>query len=224
IRSMAMALTQDSLEVVRQMFDTGILQSAFWHRFAMTAHSPVGLYPDQFKVKTITQGVGTFANNDLEHDDPTGADHDLYAAGLRKSLYNFMHGIGLDHPLQNWFEHQVPDTTLGDDLIQKYLDKPQGREMKSSHMIVWIGGPVRYDAEHNVIKISTKQEGIEMKCPVAEGLWLESVLGTMTPSLQSSLTYQELQADYISHQLPDFTIFWYGEIMEGLKEIGLLVV
>ncbi len=216
--------TVDSLEVVRQMFDTGILQSAFWHRFAMTAHSPVGLYPDQFKVKTITQVVGTFANNDLDHEDPAGDDHDLYAAGLRKSLYNFMHGIGLDHPLQNWFEHQVPDTTLDNDLIQKYLDKPQGREMKTSHLIVWIGGPVRYDSEHAILKISTKQEEIEMKCPVAEGRWLESVLSIMTPSFQSSLSYQELHADYERHHLPDFTLFWYGDNMEGLKEIGLLVV
>jgi hypothetical protein len=43
--------TIDSLEMVRQLFKTGVLQSAFWHQFAMTAHSPVGLDPSKFKVK-----------------------------------------------------------------------------------------------------------------------------------------------------------------------------
>ncbi|MBK9981067.1 MAG: radical SAM protein [Saprospiraceae bacterium] len=216
--------TIDSLEVVRQMFDTGIMQSAFWHRFAMTAHSPVGLYPDQFKVKTITQGVGTFANNDLEHDDPTGADHDLFAAGLRKSLYNFMHGIGLDHPLQNWFDHNVPDSSLANDLIAKYLARPDGREMKASHMIIWIGGPVRYDSKHKVLKISTKQEEIEIECPTAEGQWLESVLDKMSAKNNSPFTYQQLKEDYDRTDLNDFTLYWYGRVMEELKEIGLLVL
>lgn len=216
--------TIDSLEVVRQMFDTGILQSAFWHRFAMTAHSPVGLYPETFKVKAITQGVGAFANNDLEHDDPTGADHDLFAAGLRKSLYNFMHGIGLDHELQSWFEHDVPGTSLVPDLIEKYLARPQGREMKASQLIVWIGGVVKYDAKKSLLSISTKQDTKEIKCKADEGRWLEKVLESMRPTNNTSFTYQRLQEDYDRHHMDDFILFWYGGIMEELKGVGLLVL
>ncbi len=100
--------TIDSLEMVRQMFKTGILQSAFWHLFTMTAHSPVGLEPEKYKVKRVTEAVGTFANNDLEHIDESGADHEQFAFGLKKSLFNFMHGVCLDDPLQNWFEAKVP--------------------------------------------------------------------------------------------------------------------
>ncbi|HZI55059.1 MAG TPA: radical SAM protein, partial [Chitinophagaceae bacterium] len=37
--------TIDSLEMVRQLFKLGILQSAFWHLFTMTTHSPVGIDP-----------------------------------------------------------------------------------------------------------------------------------------------------------------------------------
>ena len=43
--------TIDSLEMVRQLFKLGILQSAFWHLFTMTAHSPVGLDPEKYKCK-----------------------------------------------------------------------------------------------------------------------------------------------------------------------------
>ena len=68
--------TIDSLEIVRQLFQNNILQSGFWHQFAMTAHSPVGLMPEQFKVKKVIEAIGTFANNDIEHIDPTGARHE----------------------------------------------------------------------------------------------------------------------------------------------------
>jgi hypothetical protein len=216
--------TIDSLEVVRQMFETNILQSAFWHRFAMTAHSPVGMYPEQFNVKAITAEAGSFAHNDLEHDDITGADHRLYGAGLAKSLYNYMHGVCLDHPLQEWFEHKVPATSLPSDLIESYLARPDGRDIKPANMILWIGGPVMYDDHRAVLTVSNKQETIEIRCPVPEGQWLSSVLLSMSPASGKTFSYQLLQEDYEKHHLGDFTLFWFGQVMEDLKEAGLLVL
>jgi hypothetical protein len=216
--------TIDSLEVVRQMFEANVMQSAYWHRFAMTAHSPVGMYPDQFSVRTITQGQGTFANNDLVHDDPSGADHDLFAAGLSKSLYNYMHGVCLDHPLQNWFGHKVPETTLPPDLISRYLARPDGREIKDSNQIVWIGGPVMYDTRAGALSIAARHETISVKCPPAEGQWLAGVLMAMAPASSTTYTYQKLQDDYVLHHFDDFTLFWFGKVMEPLKESGLLVL
>ncbi len=97
--------TIDSLEMVRQLFKTGVLQSAFWHLFTMTAHSPVGLNPEKYKVRKKTNEQGSFANNDIEHIDPEGADHESFSFGLKKSLYNFMHQAGLDEPLQKCRGH-----------------------------------------------------------------------------------------------------------------------
>ena len=216
--------TIDSLEVVRQMFEQGVMQSAYWHRFAMTAHSPVGMYPDQFDVKTITQGEGTFANNDLVHADPSGADHDLFGAGLSKSLYNYMHGVCLDHPLQNWFKHKVPDTTLPPNLIERFLAKPDARETKSSNLIVWIGGPVRYDTAMSALIIAAKHETISIKCPSAEGQWLAAVLTDMAPDSAVPYTFQKLLDDYVLNGFEDFTLFWFGKVMEELKQHGLLIL
>ncbi|MDQ3015998.1 MAG: radical SAM protein, partial [Bacteroidota bacterium] len=187
--------TIDSLEVVRQMFEADVMQSAFWHRFAMTAHSPVGLRPEQFRVTNLTTATGAFANNDLVHTDPTGADHDLYQHGLRKSLYNYMHGVCLEDPLQNWFDHPIPPTTLAPDLIQSYLMQADGREMKESNIIVWIGGQIIYDATSHVLSVSTLQETIEIDCPVNEGNWIAKTLSELQPEHGSSMTYQQLQED-----------------------------
>lgn len=216
--------TIDSLEVVRQMFEQNILQSAFWHRFAMTAHSPVGMYPEQFKVKTLTPEVGAFAHNDLDHEDPAGGEHHLFSAGLKKSLYNYMHGICFDLPMQSWFDHKVPETSLPSDLIERYLARPDGRETKATDLVIWIGGPVTYDVVRSILSIAARQQTIDIRCPQSEGLWLVAILDAMKPDQQAALTYRKLQEDYTLNGLHDFTLFWYGHVMEELKRMGLLVL
>lgn len=113
--------TIDSLEVVRQMFSLGLLQSAYWHRFAMTVHSPVGKDPDKYKVIRTGPVFEGFANNDLFHEDPSGADHSLFSEGLNKALYNYMHGKEWNTPLSKFFHFVVPATSHHANLIAKYL-------------------------------------------------------------------------------------------------------
>jgi hypothetical protein len=132
--------TVDALERVRQLFAAGCIQSAYWHRFAATAHSPIGLYPQQYGITLRPPANIRFAHNDLEFDDPVGTDHDFLGAGLRKAVYNYMHGIGLDTDVREWFEPPsngprrggrrhgprgapvgVPVTTVPPDLIDQFL-------------------------------------------------------------------------------------------------------
>ncbi len=216
--------TVDSLEVVRQMFEQGVLQSAFWHRFAMTAHSPVGLQPHQFKVVNHT-GLGTFANNDLEHSDPTGADHDLYGSGLKKSLYNFMHGVCLDYDLQEWFEHTIPATSLPSDLIYRYLSKPSLTIPKPNQKVFWIGGPMVFNPDTNTLDITTKKETYRLPCLALEGKWIEQlIIKTSASSDSDHLMFKEMEQGFIDFGLSDFTLFWHGNLMEDLRGIGLVVV
>jgi radical SAM superfamily enzyme YgiQ (UPF0313 family) len=113
--------TIDSLERVRQLFLEGCLSSAFWHRFSATAHSAVGLSPDEFGVQ-IKRGTDTsFAENDLTFSDSTGVDHDRYGFGLRKAVYNFMLGIGLDQDVRTWFDFKAPKAQVDPGLVRKAL-------------------------------------------------------------------------------------------------------
>jgi hypothetical protein len=120
--------TVDSLERVRQLFAAGCLQSAFWHRFAATAHSPIGQRPELFGIRLRPAPPPTFARNDLAFDDPTGADHDALGDGLRKALYNYMHGVGLDEDVRAWFRPArgrraaVPPTTVPPDFVRAALE------------------------------------------------------------------------------------------------------
>jgi hypothetical protein len=100
--------TVDALERVRQLFEAGCIQSAYWHRFSATAHSPIGLNPEQYGITLRPPPNITFAHNDVEFEDPVGADHDFLGAGLRKALYNYMLGVGLDADVRAWFEAPLP--------------------------------------------------------------------------------------------------------------------
>jgi hypothetical protein len=62
-----------------------------------------------------------FAKNDIGFIDPTGVDHDALGRGLKKAVYNFMHGIGLDEDLRAWFDVPVPKSRVGRNRIAKAL-------------------------------------------------------------------------------------------------------
>jgi hypothetical protein len=113
--------TVDSLEYVRQLFEQGCIQSGYFHRFACTVHSPVGLDPAAYGVTLVPPPPGRFARNDIGFIDPTGVDHAELGRGLDKAIYNYMHGIGLERPVHDWFERRVPRTKVRRDYIERAL-------------------------------------------------------------------------------------------------------
>ena len=113
--------TVDALEYVRQLFAAGCIQSGFFHRFACTVHSPVGLHPEQFGVTLKPLPKISFAKNDVQFIDPTGVDHAALGSALNKALYNFMHGLGLDKDVRDWFEAWVPKTRVPRHFIERAL-------------------------------------------------------------------------------------------------------
>ena len=100
--------TVDALEYVRQLFEAGCIHSGFFHRFACTVHSPVGLHPEEYGVTLKPLPPTSFARNDVGFIDPTGTDHATLGVALNKALYNYMHGIGLDEDVRAWFSGRVP--------------------------------------------------------------------------------------------------------------------
>jgi radical SAM superfamily enzyme YgiQ (UPF0313 family) len=113
--------TVDALERVRQLFEAGCIQSAYWHRFSVTAHSPIGKDPSKFGIKLLKAPAVSFAKNDLAFEDPTPCDHDAMGVGLRKALYNYMLGLGFENDSRSWFDKKVPKAKVPGDLIARAL-------------------------------------------------------------------------------------------------------
>lgn len=225
--------TVDSLEMVRQLFEVGVLQSGFWHQFAMTAHSPVGLYPEKFGVIKETEAIGTFANNDINYTDATGIDHDKFSFGLKKSLFNFMHGICFDYELQDWFEFKIPKTKICPDFIFDALQEEEDFNIKPTAKIVWLGRKPFVEHftkskkgnswEMMTLTFHDKKESFNIQTNKEEGEWLVEMLQKISVSDAKIYNYQEVKADFESY-LEDFELFWYSKPIKTLREFGLLVL
>ena len=226
--------TIDSLEMVRQMFELGILQSGFWHQFAMTAHSPVGMYPEKFGVRKESDAIGHFANNDIVHIDPQGADHDAFSYGLKKSLLNYMYGIGFDMRLQDWFEFKVPRTQITPHYIEQALEIEPDIVVKPTAKIVWLGGkptPQYFEKtkkgkvrEMAKLTFYDKKERFTLQVSKAQSIWLLDILPRLSTQNATILTFKDVKTDYESAGLDDFDIFWHSKPFETLFDLGLLVL
>ena len=233
--------TVDSLEMVRQLFEVGVLQSGFWHQFAMTAHSPVGMYPEKFGVVPTSpplEGLGVvFANNDINYVDKTGIDHDKFSFGLKKSLFNFMHGICFDYELQEWFDFKIPKTKIHSDFIANALEEEEDcfvpRNAKPTAKIVWLGG--KPFVEHftkskkgnswamMTLTFHDKKESFTIQTGKIQGEWLVEMLEKISVSNSKIYSFQEIKSDFEIH-LEDFELFWYSKPVNTLREYGLLVL
>jgi hypothetical protein len=226
--------TIDSMEMVRQMFEQGILQSAFWHRFAMTAHSPVGMSPAEFSVQALPANQISFANNDVEFIDTKGAKHEIFEEGLRTSLFNYMNGVGLDWPLHKWFQTKVPATSVDKDFIKQTLAAQVALSPKMQQRVLFIGNMPRLEIsskskkgqtyEQGVLSFTTGANNIALKLDKAQANWLMQLLSRCGQPYGEVVTFQSL-VDEFTALFPedDFELWWYNKIAKFEGKLGIVI-
>ncbi|MBI9063944.1 MAG: radical SAM protein [Marinilabiliaceae bacterium] len=226
--------TIDSLEIVRQLFEQGIVHSAFWHQFAMTAHSPVGLNPQKYKAQKVSETIGSFANNDVPHLDTEGCDHELFSDGLKKALFNYMHGLCFDFKLKQWFDFKVPQTIISPNYIEDVLVDKIQQEIPLRKRVLWLGQIPTLEffaktkkgktVEMCKILVHTKQsfESISVKKDL--GIWLLKLFTTISIENSNSLLLEDIKEDFITNKLGEFTVFWNSYSLVMLRQMGLLLI
>jgi radical SAM superfamily enzyme YgiQ (UPF0313 family) len=223
--------TVDSLEMTRQLFELGIIQSGFWHQFALTAHSPVGMNTKDYGVTPHIEDI-SFANNDVQFTDATGIDHSAFSEGLKKSLFNFMHGIGFDLSLQEWFDFNIPQTTIAPVYIDDCLNKESYTAVKASSKVVWLGTfPLIGSFEKTKkgkkqtyldLVFHDKSSTFQIELPEDQANWLLDQLELWQPD-QKIMTFSQIKTSYES-LFSEIEPFWYSDEMETLRANGLLVL
>jgi hypothetical protein len=209
--------TVDALEMVRQLFELGIVQSGFWHQFAMTAHSPVGMNPDEFGVIPNHKEI-SFANNDIQFKDKTGIDHDKFSFGLKKSLFNYMHGIGFDFELQEWFDFKIPKTKIPSNFIETVIRQDSKFSTKPASKIIWIGSrpsvrsyvKTKKGNSWNMLELTFYFKTATVSCHFEKekGEWLINKMEELTLANPKLTTFSELKTDF-ERFFDDFELFWY---------------
>ncbi len=220
--------TIDSLEMVRQMFQAKVIQSGFWHQFAMTAHSPVGLDPASFGVKKIGPTFEGFAENDLYHNDTEGADHELFADGLKQSIFNYMQGVGFDEKLHYWFDFHVPKTKISKNHIKDCLKNQAEIIYRENDILIWIGGVIleviidedSLSIENTEVIFSGLTANYSIYFEESIAIWLAEFL----ENLSNNVLFKDFEKSYKARGLKDFDHFIKSNGFLSLKENGLLFV
>ena len=222
--------TVDSLEVVRQLFAAGVVQSGYWHRFSMTAHSPVGKNPAKYQVAAVGPEPAGFAWNDLWHDDPLGTDHEAFGPGLAKSLYNYLHGVALNEPLSFWFDFKTPKTTTPRQLVTQALQAPEKPDFaKQNQRLFWLGNAPEMRVETGkkgaraIITCYEQAEDFEVKAPEAAGRWLHELLVQLSHDYDTKVLLKGAAATFPAAAGP-FEAFLISPAWQLLREKGLLLL
>lgn len=224
--------TIETLERVRHMFARDLLQSAFWHKFAATAHSPVGLAPEAHGIRIVGPAFAGFAENDLAHEDSAARLPSWLGDGLRAAVMNFMEGRGLSLDVQRWFPRRVPKPRVPRDWITRALSqRVVPDEPTAERRLVWMGGvPVVEPSGRGFARVvlPNRQEDRVVRLPLNQAGWLTSVIREATPDRQKHGAGYPLLRD-IRERYPfggpgRFDRFWRSATWGTVRAAGLLTV
>lgn len=219
--------TIDALEIVRQFFENGLIQSAFWHQFALTCHSGVGKNPQDFNISITGPKPGDFAENDLEYEDPLGTDHEKFANGLQKSLFNFLHGVGLGFPLDDWFDFKVPKTTCHPNTISEYLDSRKPLKV-GDQQLLWIGPPpsIEHKGEKgaNTLTLHSRSESCTIEINNTEKKCLLAHLTVLSPENLRYNTLKDFKIRFEEETGKRFHSLLQSDLWQILRDFGLLLL
>ena len=179
------AETIEALERVRQLFAAGLIQSAFWHKFVATAHSPVGLDPSAHGIRITGPAFGGFAENDLTYDDPKGQAPTWLGEGLRRATMNYLEGQGLGFPVRKWFAKSVPVPRVSKQWAARAGKRVREDVVGGERRLVWTGGmPVVEAGRRGQCRVilPTRTDDVTLELPSAQAAWLVEVLRASTPT------------------------------------------
>jgi radical SAM superfamily enzyme YgiQ (UPF0313 family) len=220
--------TIDSLERVRQLVAADLIQSAFWHRFTVTAHSPVGLNPTAHGVRILGPEFHGFAENDLLHMDHRAHTPDWIGEGLRRSLLNFIERRGLDLDVRVWFDEQVPRPTVPSRWLRHLLNSRTFEDRADGERrYTWLGGTVTCESNgkrSRLIHFGAEEKHL-VSLPESQAKWLEHLIGASTPG-SSPHEYPRLQQarSRFPGTVSDFNTFLKTSAWKTIRSAGLVLV
>ncbi|MDR2936089.1 MAG: cobalamin-dependent protein [Rikenellaceae bacterium] len=217
--------TVDSLEVVRQLFRAELIGSAYWHRYAMTVHSPSGTNPEAFGVRLKSPTQKPFANNEITFTENRAYSLEQAGNSLHAATYNYMRQAGFEKPAEKWFEGKVPHTQIAPTLITDHLIKPDASRIFSEHArLVYIGTPPR-PVDGGLLFRGPSGEKM-IKYNNTEQAFLIELL-TRTADLNQVVTFGEAAARYTPSEGKDsgsFLQLYHAKRWDLMRGFGLLQV
>lgn len=210
----------DSAEFCRQLFASGLIDSAFWHRFVLTRHSRMYREWKDGKRPELrpTDRPWSFANNDLSFEGETAFDR--FDAPLATSLASWMEGNELKKPASSCFGRGAPKASIASDFVESLIASAEGALDKThpapKARAYWIAGApmVKAAGPHRAsLTWAYRGELRSVELPFAAAEVASTALSSPTLGIQG-MPYADLEAELA---LPPLA-------MAELLSAGLVVV
>ena len=221
--------TIDSLERVRQLFAADLIQSAFWHRFTATAHSPVRLHPKANGLRILGPRFEGFAENDLIHEDRVGCTAEWLGEGLRRSLLNYIEGRGLAMDVRDWFDHPCPKPRVSQHWTRHVLkNRVMVDDSSVERRFVWLGGEPVYNqaGASGRLTLPGQAGNVCIVLPPTQADWLRELLSSARPLNQETRSYAPLREakKLFPGTATAFDLFLHSTSWKAVRRAGLLLV
>jgi hypothetical protein len=224
--------TVESLERVRQLFAHGLIQSAFWHRFTTTAHSPIGLNPDAYGLQLVGPAFEGFAENDLVHEETQVSAPTWVGDGLRAALWHYKEGLELKRDVREWFPKRTPKPKVPRTWVKQILEAgPEEDHSRMERKFVWIGGQPDVDrgqGEQYRIMLPNRAMDQEVRLKRGHAEWYLNLIGRAMPVHQPGghryPVVKEVRAGFPFGGPKGFDRWWRSVSARKARAVGLLLV
>jgi radical SAM superfamily enzyme YgiQ (UPF0313 family) len=226
-----LAETIESLERVRQLFAHDLFQSAFWHKFTATAHSPTGLDPQTHGVRLMGPAFEGFAENDLSHEDLAGEAPEWLGDGLRKALFHYKERQGIEADVRTWFAHPVPRPKVARNWVATALaGTPRWDDPTAERRFVWIGGTAVAEGHTHTRRVilPNRTEDQELRLGAEKAAWLLELIAAATPErakhAQNYPLVRDVRKGFPFGREEAFDVMLKTPQWRRIKRAGLLLV
>lgn len=212
----------DAMENVRQLFEAGLIDSAFWHQFALTAHSPVGLNPGKFGVEITGPAKSSFARNDLQYRDGGSFDPSQYSQGLKSALHAYMAGEKLNRSVNSWFSFKTPKTDVKKNFIRSVMEQMARTLQIHDHShFLWTGADVSY--RNGFVELHDTDGAEKLKADEIQWKFISKLLKLC--NIKENNKVMTLDVETLCHEFSiDFDSFLSSQLFSALSSYGLLII
>lgn len=220
----------NSMETLRQFFEVGLLDSAFWHKFVLTRNSRIygewekGLHKELKPIENKEKGI--FAKNNLHFEGEN--KYSKFGRGLDSAVNSWMHGDKLEMKVTKWFDFSVPEPTIQKNfvngLVEKYERKKasavaQKISVEQLNKMYWLGSKPFITSLNGSKKINWMYLQEEFNLPVGssgKGKEISQILNKLSPSAS-----QECRNEVITQLTENTDII---KILQNFRGNGLVLL
>ncbi len=218
----------NSLEVLRQMFREECIDSAYYHRFALTRHSEAYIQRNQLGLRPESDELTGFANNDIEYTDNHSKKFDQLASSIKTAIYNFNHKNLLNEDISVFFKNKIKKI-VSNNFVKTVINKQIHLTPDSYMILKGLEAPSFIELNNTCyIGFETNNNFIEYEVSNELYRWLKKIFKVISQSSKTKLIELgvdfPVETDINSGEVNNFETFIKSELFDDMIKSNILTI